>query len=177
MEEGKCECHDVPLKEVEFGKTRIFDTYDKEDLIGYADYQNSTVYVSDDAHDRVKKVFHVEEDNGDTWFISTACNWGEYKVSPLSSISLEHTINDRDLVALAKRFCKKYNKDDCLNFYRGNTFVYSWKAVIETHLCTKPSTEDCSEIWQTNTVTLYPQKDCKGTPFKRKKKWAYCSPV
>lgn len=164
---------------VRLGVTRLDEVYGegrRRSALALIDPQERTVYTSEPVADRVKKLFRVKEDRGAVWVIDHPQARGEYQVRPLQKLDFQRPIRAGDIVAVGDLFCRDYPKDTCIDFYEDDgSFSYSWKAVETVYLCAREP-GDCVDIWQTNKVTVYAEKGCKGAATEQEEAMAFCTP-
>lgn len=171
---------DSPTPPAQMGITRIaqlFDPAAEHPLIGFIDSRSSTVYVAPGTEERVKKLFHVREDKGATWVIDFAKARGEFKVMSMEQLDRNRLIDASDVYARGNLFCQTYKQGTCINFFFDDgRFAFSWIATTDVGLCIT-SAGDCVDLPQTNQVTLFPGKDCKGRGVPQQETFFFCVPA
>lgn len=168
-------------REVQFGKTPIEELYDldqagRSPLLAMLDPASKKVFVRTGAESQVMSLFQAKSTTEEgVWLVEHSRANGLYRLATLTAVSLKQPLEKGMLFALEKNECVPVAKDSCVNIYDVDTheFLYSWKAVRDTEWCV-PGDDTCVEIWQTNTVTVYPDEDCKGEPFESEEEWAFC---
>lgn len=167
---------------LELGETRISDLYDGAEghLIGVMDKGIRTIYVAESAEPKVKRMFGARQNAKPGWWrVRSEGEAQNFRVRPLHALDRDRPVRTTDVFAIAKRQCSKYPKGTCINFYnpKDGTFSYSWKATGDVGLCSTAEDKECKETLQTNTVELYPEKDCAGKAEKKQVEWMFCDPV
>jgi len=145
-------------------------------LIGYLDAAAGKVYVNEAERERVRWALGATELSGG-WAIQRGKESRVYMLEPMAHLDLGRPMVSGNVAVMKDRKCIPYKKGTCINFYRGDKFAYSWLATSDTGICTPTGGATCSELPQQNPVTLYPQKDCKGTPYQSNETWNFCIPA
>lgn len=164
---------------VTLGKTPLRILYSKDGegaLIGYLDTRAAKVYVNEAEAEGVRRALGATDAAGG-WSIRPGGVSRVYATEAIAWLDRGGPLLAGNVAVLKDRDCFPYPRGTCINFYRGETFAYSWRATDDTWFCASAAGKTCKEELRTNPVTLYPEKDCKGTPYPSTETWRFCIPA